>query len=83
MAEQTFINGMIVKRNPNAPDFVKCSLSFKVDEFIEFAKQHGNDGWLNADVKESKNSKLYASLNDWKPDNAKPTGDGSQDDIVF
>jgi len=83
MAEQTFVNGMIVKRRENAPDFVKCNVSFKVEDFIEFAKQHSKDGWLNVDVKESQKGMLYATLDNWKPKprNDRPSQDS--DDMPF
>jgi hypothetical protein len=62
--EKTFIAGMIYKApHPNAPDFVKGSLSIKVSEFSAFAQQHQKEGWLNIDLKESKGGKLYAELN--------------------
>jgi hypothetical protein len=67
MAEVIFIDGMIVKRNDKAPDFVKCQVTFKAHEFKVFLDANQNDGWMNVDIKESKNGKLYASLNNWKP----------------
>ena len=68
MADTIFVDGMIVKRKPKAPDFVKCSLSFKMADFIKFARANHNDGWLNVDIKLSKGGKLYAELDTWKPD---------------
>ena len=70
MADVTFVDGMIVKRRPKAPDFVKCSLSFKMAEFTKFARANHSDGWLNIDIKLSKGGKLYAELDTWKPDKA-------------
>lgn len=67
MSEITFVNGMIAKRKDNAPDFVICSISLKVEELIQFMQQHNNNGWVNVDIKKSRGDKLYASLNDWKP----------------
>ena len=34
--DKVFADGLIVKRNDNAPDFVICNLSVKVDEFKAF-----------------------------------------------
>ena len=65
--EKIFIDGIIAKRHPNAPDFVKVNLSFKLKEFFEFAKLHQNDGWINVQVKESKGGKLYAELDTFTP----------------
>jgi len=65
--EKIFVDGMIVKRKPRSPDFVKCSLSFKMGDFVKFAREHVKDGWLNADIKLSKGGKLYAELDTWEP----------------
>ena len=65
---QEFVNGLFVDRRENAPDFIKANLSFKVEAFIEYLKSKANEkGYVNIDLKESKEGKLYASLNDWKP----------------
>ena len=66
--EKIFIEGLIVKApRENAPDFVKCSLSFKVEEFKTFLDKHINNGWINVNVKTSKGGKWYAELDTWKP----------------
>jgi len=64
MSEKVFIEGMIVK--DAKPDFVKCRISIKVDDFGAFMLKHEKDGWVNIDVKESKKGKLYAELDTWK-----------------
>jgi len=68
MSEAKFLDGLIVK-NPhaNAPDFVLAKISFKVDEVIKSLKEHENNGWVNLDLKKSKENKLYAQIDDWKP----------------
>jgi len=65
MSEETiFLEGMIIKApRPKVPTFVKGSISFKVDEFKAFLDNHNNNGWVNADLLESKGGKLYAKLN--------------------
>lgn len=74
--ETVFVDGLIVKsKHENAPDFIKCHLSLKVDELKRFLDEHQDKGWVNVDVKESKGGKLYAQLNDWKPE-------GKEDDRV-
>lgn len=65
--EVTFVNGMIAKRQDNAPDFVLCNLSLKMEDLIAFMKEHNNGGWVNIDVKRSKGGKVFAALNTWKP----------------
>ena len=65
--EKIFAAGLIVKRHERAPEFVLCNLSVKVDEFAAFAQQHQSNGWLNIQCKVSKNGKMYAELDTWKP----------------
>jgi len=73
MSEETiFLEGMIIKApRPKAPAFVKGSISFKVDEFKAFLDNHNNNGWVNADLLESKGGKLYAKLNTYVKGEAK------------
>ena len=95
--EVVFANGIIFKMpRQGAPDFVKGSLSFKVDEAIQFLQEHQNNGWCNVDLKVSRQGKPYAELNTWKPNNSygdsqnvnnhyKPKEDkpNTEDDIPF
>jgi len=53
-----------------SPDFIKGSLSIKVDELTAFLQEHQNNGWVNLDFKQSQKGKLYFQLNDWKPETA-------------
>ena len=73
MNEQKFVNGLFVNRRENAPDFVKANLAFN-EKFIAYLQENFNaKGYVNVDVLESKEGKLYAKLNDWKPQ--EPTGE--------
>ena len=95
--EKIFIDGLIVKRSENAPDFVVCSLSVKVDALVPFLEKNQSDGWVNIQCKISKNGKYYAELDTWKPQknqgepaksNSAPAGNSSaiidfNDDIPF
>tara|TARA_R110002020_G_scaffold57074_4_gene157313 strand:+ start:78 stop:389 length:312 start_codon:yes stop_codon:yes gene_type:complete len=65
--EKVFIDGMIVKRNERAPDFVLCNLSVKVAELIPFLQKHESNGWVNIQCKVSKGGKHYAELDTWQP----------------
>ena len=76
--DKTFAAGLIVKRHERAPEFVLCNLSVKVDEFTAFAQQHQSNGWLNIQCKVSKNGKMYAELDTWKPTD----GDAAKGGIV-
>lgn len=63
-----FVDGLFVNRRENAPDFVIASLSFN-QKFIDYLKANSNmKGYCNVDVLKSKDGKLYAKLNDWKPE---------------
>ena len=65
--DMEFPKGLIVKApRDGAPDFVKASISIKVEELIEWLS--GREGeWVNLDVKEAKSGKWYASVNTFKP----------------
>jgi hypothetical protein len=67
MEEKIFVQGMIVKRNENAPEWVTANLSIKVEELIPFLQQHSADGWVNIQLKVSQGGKHYAELDTWKP----------------
>ena len=65
--EIEFVNGLIVKEpHQNAPDFVKCAISIKREELIEWLTNREGD-WVNIDVKESKGGKWYAAVSNFKP----------------
>ena len=68
MSDIEFVNGLLVKApHTKAPDFVKCNISIKRQDMIEWL-QGKNDEWINVDVKVSKQGKWFASVNNWKPD---------------
>jgi len=92
MSNVEFINGLIAKApHENAPDFVKCNLSIKRVDLINYLNSK-HDDWLNVDIKVSKDGqKWYASLNEWKPNQGGTTnhpdpvsqGSGFDEDIPF
>lgn len=54
------------KPRENAPEFVRGSLSFKVDEAIQFLNEHKNaQGYVNIDMLKSEKG-IYLALNEWK-----------------
>ena len=65
--EIIFPDGFIVKRNPNAPEWVLANVSIKVDEFVKFLKEHDKNGWVNLELKSSKERKPYSQLDTWEP----------------
>ena len=67
--EKIFPEGFIFKKaHPNAPDFIKGKVSIKMKDFIEWARNHHKDGWVNLDLAESREGKYYASLDTFVPD---------------
>ncbi len=78
MAEKTFPQGIFYKKpREGAPEFVRGSLSFKVDEAIEFLKKHENNGYVNIDMLLSKDKNIYLALNEWKKPAPETNSDGS------
>jgi len=63
-----FVNGLFAEKpSEHAPDFVKCKLSIKVENLIEFLKEKQNKaGYVNVDILENRAGKYYAKLNDYK-----------------
>jgi len=76
--EKQFVQGMWFKKpDEKTPEWIKGKISVKVDEFIEYAKQHKDDrGWLNIDLKKAKTGTLYLELNTFKPKK-------KEDDFVY
>ena len=67
--------GIIFKKpREGAPDYIKGQLSFKVDEACAFLQEHVNNGWVNIDIKKSKEGKMYLQLNTWKKQ-GEPSGE--------
>ena len=90
MAEEIeFVDGLIVKApHPKAPDFVKASISIKVEDLGKWlrGKYKAGDEWVNIDVKEAKSGKWYAAVSTYKPkEKEQPKGkfDDMKDDIPF
>ncbi len=72
--EIEFVRGLIVKApHERAPDFVKASISIKVEELGMWLREKHKAGeeWVNIDVKESKGGKWYAAVSTFKK---KPAG---------
>ena len=94
--EIQFVDGLIVKApHPKAPDYVKATISIKVEDLGKWLREKykaGNE-WVNIDLKESKGGKWYAALSTYKPKAKeqeakapeKPPGrfDDMDDDIPF
>lgn len=69
--ETKFVDGLFVKRNEKAPEFVIANLSFN-EKFLDWLKGNMNaKGYCNVDVVRSQKGTLYAKLNDWKPEDVR------------
>ncbi len=65
--EKAFPQGVIFKKpREGAPEFVRGSLCFKVDEFTKYLKENANNNWVNIDILKSKTGNTYLKLNSWK-----------------
>lgn len=67
MTEKTFTDGLIVKRAENAPDFVLCNVSIKVEDFTKWMKDHQDKGWVNISLLVGKSGKPYGVKDMYKP----------------
>lgn len=93
MAEEIeFVDGLIVKApHENAPDFVKASISIKVEDLGKWlrAKYKAGNEWVNIDVKQAKSGKWYAAVSTFKPKERAPEAkkpgrfDDMKDDVPF
>jgi hypothetical protein len=90
--DKVFVSGMFIKNKPeDTPDWVKEKISLKLDEFgawvAEQKKADPDLEWINIDIKESQNGKLYAERDMWKPkpkqEALKPDANFKSDDIPW
>ena len=84
MADKIFISGFYIKESDK--DWILCKLGINIEQFSKFVKEHKDGEFMNIDICESKNGKIYASLNTFKPKEKKePEIDNSEtdDDLPF
>lgn len=65
--EMIFAEGFSFKRNENAPDFVVGKMSVNIESAKEYFEKHGDNGWVNFEVKIGKSGKYYCEHDSWKP----------------
>ena len=65
------------KPSDRAPDFIKGKLNIKIKEAVDWLSGLAvmNEEWVTLDLKESREGKYYASINDFKP-NGRPKDEG-------
>ena len=72
--EVEFVDGMVINAvSAKGPSWIKQKVGIKIDTLIkqlQDAKAEGEE-WFNVDICVSKQGKLYAKRNTWKPDSAK------------
>jgi len=72
--EAEFPAGLLVKApHEKAPDFVKLRISIKRQELIDWLSSKDED-WINLDVKEARSGKLYAAVDQYKPQSGGSSG---------
>jgi hypothetical protein len=64
--EKQFAKGFIFKRNDNAPEWAIGKLSIKAQEAIQFINEKNNSGWVNLEIKKSKEGKFYIELDTYE-----------------
>jgi len=64
--DKVFADGIIFKRNDNAPSFAIGKLSFKVEDAIKFLKANEKKGWVNLNINQSQNGKYYIEVDTWE-----------------
>jgi hypothetical protein len=80
--DNNFPAGFIWKKPADkAPDFVKGRISIKVSEFKKWLDENSDNDWANLDILKSKEGKIYAKKNDWKPE--KKDDEIPQSDLPF
>lgn len=67
--ENKFLKGVFINTpSEKAPEFVVAKISISADTFIPFLKENvDGKGYLKFDILKSKEGKLYAKLDNWKP----------------
>lgn len=59
-----FIKGLFFSKREGSPDFVKGTLSFKTEDFLQELPKYTNaKGYANIDILESKEGQLYVKPN--------------------
>jgi hypothetical protein len=66
--DKIFADGLFFKKpSEKAPKFIIGNLSVNVGKFVPFLQAQTNErGWVNLDIKESKNGTIYIEVNDWQ-----------------
>lgn len=67
--KKVFAEGIYFDRpREGAPEFVKGRISIKIETAVPFLQKNASNGYVNLDLKTSKEGKLYLEVNTWKKD---------------
>jgi len=67
MADKNFPDGFIFKKkHENAPEFIKGMVAINVGSFVAWLGKQEHNGWIDIDLKESREGKYYAERNMFK-----------------
>jgi len=64
--DKVFADGIIFKRNDNAPAWAVGKLSVKVEEAISFLQANSKKGWVNLNINQGQSGKYYIELDTWE-----------------
>lgn len=64
--DKVFADGFIFKRSENAPEWVIGKISVKVEDAVAFLNKNTKNGWVNLNVNQSQNGKIYIELDTWE-----------------
>ena len=64
--DKVFADGIIFKRNDNAPAWAIGKLSVKVEEAISFLNANSKKGWVNLNINQGQSGKYYIELDTWE-----------------
>ena len=64
--DKVFADGIIFKRNDNAPQWAIGKLSFKVEEAIAFLQANSKKGWVNLNINQGQSGKYYIEVDTWE-----------------
>lgn len=90
--DKVFADGIIFKRNDNAPQWAVGKLSFKVEEAIAFLQANSKKGWVNLNINQGQSGKYYIELDTWEAKgekistpykNSEPTNSNNSTDLPF
>jgi hypothetical protein len=83
--QKEFAKGIYARKpHEKAPEFVKCELSFKLPDAVQWLELHpNNEGFVKVTVKEGKTGNWYAELNSYVPQKKEPEVGITPDSIPF